>query len=417
MTSYVITRYFPTVVLAFVAGTATAATPIYSTNFESANPLNGWSLQGAGSTPVSSLTSDVSASGNYALKVVDGTWLSPYFAADSAYYYQVTANVFSASGNTGMWGSNVQTHVPYPTTGTWTPVSYAFRGSSFIQAMFGSSSPDATYVDDVTISQVTRSEAKQTLAEYYATLPAYDFKQSVRTHAEDQLPATIAKLRAGQAVNCVMLGDSIVGDTSNSFWETQLDGQYSGQINVTTSIRSSTGCWYYQDPGQLHDYVLQYNPDLVIIGGISHDPAGGPANDTADIASVIDQIRAYNPATEILLLTETSSGNNPFANPLLADPLDPNGTDWRANLYRLAQDKHTGFLDMTEGWADYILASGESYDWFLRDPIHDNARGESVIGRTLATYFAPVPEPTSVALLLPTTFAFLRRRRGRNLRS
>ena len=37
------------------------------------------------------------------------------------------------------------------------------------------------------------------------------------------------------------------------------------------SVRGSTGCWFYKQPGKIDKYVLQQRPDLAIIGGISQN--------------------------------------------------------------------------------------------------------------------------------------------------
>jgi hypothetical protein len=394
-------------ILAFASLSTLAhgATTLVSSDFES-DPTPAWWTTGA----TSSWSTAQAFSGTHSLAATDGQWVSPGVQIPPFEYYRVTARVKS-DGNAGTWGFDLNPNVPYAGNG-WVAVDHPFRAPDpqRAAALFFKSSPTGpVYIDDVTITQATRPEVKQSLENYYATLPAYDFRTTVRTSAQSHLPSSVSKLAAGQNLKVVMLGDSIVNDTSNGYFEALLDGQYPGQMNVVTSIRNSTGAWYYKDPAQLQSYVLQHNPDLVVIGGISHSVQGGP-NNTADIASVIDQIRAYNPATEILLLTETAGNNNPFLNPSLADPVNPAGTDWRGHLYRLSQEKQTGFLDMTESWADYILASGQSYDHFLRDPVHNNARGSAVAAQTLATYFA-VPEPASLSLLALPLVAATRRRR------
>ena len=38
------------------------------------------------------------------------------------------------------------------------------------------------------------------------------------------------------------------------------------------------------------------------------------------------------------------------------------------------------FLDMEAAWGRYIRQSGKDLDWFKRDPIHANERGEQILG-------------------------------------
>ena len=83
-----------------------------------------------------------------------------------------------------------------------------------------------------------------------------------------------------------MLGDSICNDTSNSLYETLLARIYpKAKLEIVTSVRGGTGCWYYKDEGRVKPYVLDYKPDLVMIAGISH------GFDVESIRSVIRQIR------------------------------------------------------------------------------------------------------------------------------
>ena len=96
----------------------------------------------------------------------------------------------------------------------------------------------------------------------------------------------------------VLLGDSIMGNTSGSSFELLLMRDYPKcKIVKIASLRSSTGCKYYQAENRVQDYVLKHNPDLLVIGGISN---GG---DAEAVRSVIKQVRAQKPDTEVLLLT------------------------------------------------------------------------------------------------------------------
>ena len=85
----------------------------------------------------------------------------------------------------------------------------------------------------------------------------------------------------------VLLGDSIMGNTSASLFELLLMRDYPWcKIVKIASLRSSTGCKYYRQENRVEDYVLRHNPDLLVIGGISN---GG---DAEAVRSVIQQVRA-----------------------------------------------------------------------------------------------------------------------------
>jgi hypothetical protein len=66
---------------------------------------------------------------------------------------------------------------------------------------------------------------------------------------------------------------------------------------------------------------------------------------------------------------------------------DPNS--WHVRLAALAREEKAAFLDVQLLWGDYTRASGKPVDWFKRDPIHANARGEAVLGRFMTAYLSP----------------------------
>ena len=80
----------------------------------------------------------------------------------------------------------------------------------------------------------------------------------------------------------------------------------------------------------------------------------------------------------------------------------------------LAEEKSTGFLDMTGTWHEFVKDSDKGVDFFRRDPLHANHRGQEVLARNIDGYFAAVvPEPvgaTTVSLLALWTLASRRRR-------
>jgi hypothetical protein len=112
------------------------------------------------------------------------------------------------------------------------------------------------------------------------------------------LEKTKAKLEKGPACTVVMLGDSIIGDTCASNFDLLLGRAYPKcAIKKVVSVRGSTGCWYYKNENHVQEYVLQHNPDLLVIGGISQ------REDVESIREVIHQCRAKFPQLEVLLIT------------------------------------------------------------------------------------------------------------------
>jgi hypothetical protein len=198
----------------------------------------------------------------------------------------------------------------------------------------------------------------------------------------DNLPLT-KKLSDGGEFRIVMLGDSIVNDTSRSRWDDLLQKDYpKSKITKVTCVRGSTGCWWYKEPGRVKRYVLDYSPNLLIIGGISQN------DDIDSIQNVIQQVRAESKC-DILLMTGAFGRMDPMDDSVWSFEIDPKADNYRSRLQRLANDEHTGFLDMTAHWGKYIRESGKSLDWFKRDVVHANIYGEQILGHILVAHFAP----------------------------
>jgi hypothetical protein len=200
----------------------------------------------------------------------------------------------------------------------------------------------------------------------------------------ERLPATVKRLREGGTLRIVMLGDSIINDTARSCWHELVQEHYPKcKIVRVVSVRGGTGCWFYKQPGKIEKYVLKQRPDLVIIGGISHN------YDVSSIRECLKQIRAASQC-ELFLMT------GPYGS---ADPLS--GDDWRkrlnggrdekyaAELKSLADEFKAEFFDVQLVWGDYLRGAKKPLDVFKRDPVHANAEGEAILARILEQYFAP----------------------------
>jgi lysophospholipase L1-like esterase len=200
----------------------------------------------------------------------------------------------------------------------------------------------------------------------------------------DAIPKTMEKLRNGPALTIVMLGDSIVNDTSSSRWELLAGRLYPKcAIKKVVSVRGSTGCWWYKEAGRVQDYVLAHKPDLLMIGGISQ------RDDVDSIRSVIEQVRAASPETEYLLMTGAFGSVDPVADAAFAESVSPDGSTYRSKLMKLAGEQKAAFIDVTGIWGKYIRECGKPRLWFMRDPVHANERGFQVLGRILERWLAP----------------------------
>jgi hypothetical protein len=226
---------------------------------------------------------------------------------------------------------------------------------------------------EITLEQVEKA---------YVGMPPVHYHPPQDRWVHLPLTASVLGKREGR-LRIEMLGDSIVNDTSRSRWDDLVRKAYPKcKIDRVTCVRGGTGCWWYKEPARLNHYVLDLQPDLLIIGGISHKD---------DIDSIRDVIRAVRAARrcDILLMSGAFGTVDPRDDKQWRFEIDPQGTDYRSRLKRLADEEKTGFLDMSAYWGRYIRDSGKELDWFKRDAIHANTRGEQILGRILAAHLAP----------------------------
>ena len=129
--------------------------------------------------------------------------------------------------------------------------------------------------------------------------------------------------------------------------------------------------------------MLDHQPELVIIGGISQ------RDDVPSIQEVIRQIREKS-QTDILLMTGSFGSVDPLDEAQWQRISDSEHySDYRKALAALAEKTGSAFLDMELAWAENIRRSGKPLEWYKRDPIHANEKGEQILGRILATYLCP----------------------------
>ncbi|MEI6787526.1 MAG: SGNH/GDSL hydrolase family protein [bacterium] len=238
------------------------------------------------------------------------------------------------------------------------------------------------FIDDIKVTRCRQEDVAAWADSVYRTLPPVNYApppQSLR-----HLPLTMRKLREGKPLTIVMLGDSIVCDMGTGAWDVLLERAYpSCSVRTITSTRSGTGCALYMRPGMVRRYVLDYKPDLVIIGGISN-------HFEEATRSVVRQIRAGSSA-EILLTTGVywqPQSAAPMLQPTTSRAIAPAITLPR-DLPELAQQERVAFLDLQAAVSEYLRTAGKSPNWYLRDGGHANTRGKQVLARILVEFFKP----------------------------
>lgn len=214
----------------------------------------------------------------------------------------------------------------------------------------------------------------------YAAMDPVEYQPPAGRFAN--IPKTINKLREGGELRMVLLGDSIMGDTLSSSFDLLLMRNYPKcKVTKTPSLRSGTGCNYYREENRVQDYVLKYDPDLLVIGGISN------GDDAEAVRSVIQQVHARKPDTEVLLLTPVFGSIRDERTRTFTREIDTTTSNFRFNMQKVAVEEKCAFFDMTGPWWAYIQASGSTPGWFMRDAVHANHRGHQIIGRLLEAWF------------------------------
>jgi lysophospholipase L1-like esterase len=238
-------------------------------------------------------------------------------------------------------------------------------------------------VDGEVDDPCARPDALARVDAVWQTMDPLDYAPAPAPGRWRGLERTMTRLKDGPSLKIVMLGDSIIGDTSSSRYELLLGRLYPQcKVEKVVSVRGSTGCWWYKNDNQVEPYVLRHKPDLLMIGGISQ------REDVDSIRAVIQQVRAQQ-SPEILLMTPVFGAmRDPHIAKWTFDiPADP--PDYRYRLRQLAEQERCGFLDLTGVWWRYIQQSGKVPGWFMRDAVHANERGFQILGRILERFFAP----------------------------
>ncbi len=336
--------------------------------------------------------------GPHALTARTGYWASPLLPVTPGAYYRIDVSV-KAEGN-GYWHAwcyRVDAEKPETEpaiiSGTcsqleaadaWAPREMWFRADRDIthcRVVFQPLKGKPIWVDGVSVRPVERHEVVACQDAVYAAMPPLTF-----TPAKDRwqhLPATKRALQRGQPLRVVMLGDSNVNDIASSDWHLLVERASRGaRLETTVSVIGSTGCWYYKEPEHLKAYVLDHQPDLLVIGGISHK------EDIESIRAVIRGVRAASKA-EVLLMTGTAPRLDPATEKPWTLAVDPAGTNYRSKLSRLASEEKVAYLDLCGPFFQYVAVSGKGEWWFYRDTYHFNDRGKQALARILAAYFTP----------------------------
>lgn len=254
-------------------------------------------------------------------------------------------------------------------------------------------SKNGAYVKDVTVRKASVSEAVQWCGKFYSTLPALNYV--VDPHCWDKLVNSKIAIKVAKEFNVVLLGDSIMNDSyCGNLTAIAQQAFPDTNIRFFISVRGSTGCWFYHEKKNFDEYVAKFNPDLVIIGGISNF-LGASKHSLKEVednmAETIERCKAIG--AEVIVCTPAPSYE--FRETPDAKPFDKTLTAEHSRFqyleqgYELRAAERTGaqVWDLTTGPCEAIARSGKPLNWFKRDAAHSDDRGKQLIAQMFGEYF------------------------------
>ncbi len=354
-------------------------------------------------------------------------WVSPQFTVSPYEYYRIDIVAKGTTQYCGMGYNSTTNWGRYPNVNSngllvaddWTANANATQWTTYTYYCRALANATTSAIrlangnyDSVTVSTASRADALNWSASLQARMPTLNYTPPADHLAN--LTRTQQKLSAKQDCKIVFLGDSIMNDASNSPIDVELEHRFgyngSAEVKVVTAVGGGTGVdkwnagstWPSADLN-LQAAVIDQQPDLVIIGGISN------GTKYADFRSLIDKVRAgvqsefgYN--VDILIMTGAFGTGS-------------DAVGYASNLQSIATEKGTAFMDLRSVWRSYMgdanqAGLGWSYfyrDWSNGSGTHANELGKELLGEAIGEFIAP--EPATVMLLALSAVALLRRRR------
>jgi lysophospholipase L1-like esterase len=321
-------------------------------------------------------------------------WKTPPFAVEPGGYYRLT---FRARGDPGgMWFTDFYDHggtridadhvSGIEPSGEWKRQTYHFQARPHTpraDMRFRPGERGTIALSEVTITPSTAAATRAWMDRVYDTmtpLPAAPPEDAVQSTA---LPPSVRRaLRRGEDLRVVVLGDSIANDVTNSHFDLLVERRHpETSMEVIPVVRSGTGCPYYAKKNRVRSRVLPFEPDLVLIGGISN---AGPQHDLEKsldaVRRVIEQIRADG-ETAVVLQTGAAAGFG-------VAHLDRHRRRYAKGLRRLAERDGVAFHNLRAAWDAYVDRLDGEDGSLKRDGVHMNHRGRQVAARATARFFA-----------------------------
>ncbi|MCA9135815.1 MAG: SGNH/GDSL hydrolase family protein [Planctomycetales bacterium] len=202
------------------------------------------------------------------------------------------------------------------------------------------------------------------------------------------LPKTLKKLRDGEALSIVLLGDSISTGCNASSWGggapfqpayqdllvQHLQSRYKSNVSLKNlAVGGTSTPWGIT----MVETVLENRPDLVILAFGMNDSAGRTPKEYGDnIATIIERTRASAPETEFILIA-SMLGNRDWT--LLKHDVFPQYRDKLAALC----NQGVALADMTSVWEEFLKRKKDA-DLTGNGVNHPNDFGHRVYAQVLS---------------------------------
>jgi hypothetical protein len=241
-------------------------------------------------------------------------------------------------------------------------------------------------ISDVELKEISADDAAVWCDEIYSELPC--ITPILPSKNTNLIPKTIQAMKAGAPWRVVMLGDSIINDTFNSNFQALIKQSFSkSNMKFICSVKGSTGCWHYQKQKEFDKYIKDLKPNLLIIGGISHN------NDIDAIGKVITMAKEQIGCEIIITTGPLGMDLRKSDNISQLQNLPQQSIAARESIMlkqNLADELDIEFIDLAIQWYNYLGNSQKPWQWFNRDSVHGNDRGKQIVGRLLEQFFCSI---------------------------
>jgi len=255
-------------------------------------------------------------------------------------------------------------------------------GAVAAELLFVAPPHSVLHARNITIKKVSPKQTYKWITKKLTSLVALPLPQepSVRRC----LPRTWRALRTEQTLRVILLGDSIVNDLGNGLVGLQLGARFAGaNIQIIPSVAACGNCTRYRQPSQFRAMVKEHNPDLVVIGGISHH---------YNVDAIRDVIKLIGTQTkaETLVITGAVQGEMSRREHLLASGLSATAVatkvrEFAERMRQLPATDKVAFFDLQRCWEEWLTTAGYPTSFLLRDATHANHLGKFAMAHIIAS--------------------------------